>query len=233
MPLFSRRVAYDRKRLLARADSLARGWRWRQALRIYRQLLCAEPRNPEIHFKLAPLLARAGRRVEAWESFRVAAEACERPSQEAELLAIQQQAVKSLPREREAHRALARCELKRQRPERALKALVAGSRRLRRRRTRGDAIVLLGDAREIEPWNPDVVIELCRLLARSGDAAAALFLLDQLDGRTHGRDRSAVRALTFRIEPSLIHGWRWLRARSEARGELPRVAPARPRPVAR
>ncbi len=217
MPLFSRRVPFERKRLLEQAGALARGWRWRKALRLYRQLLCAEPRNPEIHLRIAPLLARAGRRVEAWESFRLAAEACERSGKEAELLAIHQQAVKSLPDECQAIRALARCELKRQNPDRALQVLVVGSRRLRRRRTRGDAIVLLGDAREIEPWNPGVVIALGRLLARSGDSAAALFLLDQLDDRVQGRERSAVRALLWRIEPSLVHTWRWLRARSESR----------------
>ena len=162
----------------------------------------------------------------------MAAEACERSGKESDLHSILQQAVKSLPDECQAIRALARCELKRQRPDRALQTLVAGSQRFRRRRTRGDAILLLGDAREIEPWNPDVVIHLCRQLARSGDSAAALFLLDQLDGRVQGQERSAVRALLWRIEPSLLHTWRWLRVRSGVRRARARVVPARPRRAA-
>lgn len=227
MALFSRRVPFDRKRLLARADSLGRGWRWRRALRLYRQLLCAEPRNPEIHLRIAPLLARAGRRVEAWESFRVAAEACEHSGQDAELHSILQQAAKSLPRESAPCRALARCQQKLQRPDRALQTLVAGSRRIRSRRSRGDAIVLLSDAREIDPWNSGVVVELCRLLARSGDSSAALFLLDQLDDRAQGRERSAVRALIWWIEPSLVHTWRWLSAHRASRHAVVPIAGSR------
>lgn len=232
MPLVSRRVPFDRKRLLARADALAGGWRWRGALRFYRLILSAEPRNLEIHLRIAPLLARAGRRAEAWESFRWAAEGSEQSAQEAQVLAICQQAVKLIPGESAACRALARCYLKLQRPDLALQTLVAGSRRLRRRRTLGDAIVLLCDAREIDPWNPDVVIELCRLLARSGDSAAALFLLDQLDGRVGGRERSAVRALIWRIEPSLVHSWRWLNANRESSRDAARITGSRARRAA-
>ncbi len=229
MPLFSRRVSFDRKRLLAQADAFARGWRWRRALRLYRLVLSAEPRNPEIHGRIAPLLARAGRRGEAWESFRWAAEACEQAGQDAQRLLVCQQAVKSLPGESTACRALARCQLKLQRPDLALQTLLAGSRRCHRGRSRGDAIVLLGDARAIEPWNPEVVLELGRLLARSGDAAAALFLLDQLDGRVGGRDRLAVRARIWWIEPSLVHSWRWLSASRESSREAPRITGAHAR----
>lgn len=232
MPIFSRRVPFDRKQLLVRADSLARGWRWRTAMRLYRLILAAEPRNPEIHGRIAPLLARAGRKAEAWESFRCAAEACEQAAQDAQLLSIRQHAVKSLPCESAAYRALARCQLKQKRPDQALQTLVDGSRRLRRGCLRGDAIVLLSDAREIEPWNPGVVIEVARRLARSGDAAAALFLLDQLDARVSGLDRSAVRKLIFWIEPSLVHGWRWLCARRESTCGAPGIAGSRARRMA-
>lgn len=212
MPLFSRRIPYDRRRLLKEADSLREGRRWRRALRLYRQILAAEPRNAEIHFRAAPLMARAGQRVEAWESFRVAAEALAREGDEASLIPLHQQAAKALPRCFEAWRELGRAELRRQRPEQACRVLLDGARRMRRGDGRGQAIVLLRDAREIEPWHPDVVLELSRLLAREGQAAEALFLLDHLDDRVEGEELRAVRARTWRIEPSLRHTWRWLRA---------------------
>lgn len=217
MALFSRRIPYDRKRLLKEADALREGRRWRRALRLYRQILAAEPRNAELHFRVAPLLARAGRRCEAWESFRVAAETLAREGDEASLLPLHQQAVKALPRSFEAWRELARLELRRQRPDQACRILLDGSRRMRRRSRRGEAIVLLRDAREIEPWHPAVVLELSRLLAKQGDSAEALFLLDHLDSRVQGTELRAVRARAWRIEPSLRHTWRWLRASSGAR----------------
>ncbi|MBW2501102.1 MAG: hypothetical protein JRF61_27780 [Deltaproteobacteria bacterium] len=217
MALFSRRIPYDRKRLLKEADALREGRRWRRALRRYRQILAAEPRNAELHLRVAPLLARAGRRFEAWESFRVAAETLAREGDEASLLHLHQEAVKALPRCFEAWRELARVELRQQRPDQACRFLLAGSRRMRGRRRRGEAIVLLRDAREIDPWHVGVVVELSRLLAKQGDSAEALFLLDHLDSRVEGAELRAVRARTWRIEPSLLHTWRWLRASSGAR----------------
>ena len=210
MPLFSRRIPYDRKLLLKEADGLREGRRWRRALKLYRQILAAEPRNAEIHFRVAPLLARSGRSAEAWESFRLAAEGLS--GNEEGLFTLHQQAVQALPRSFEACRALAKAYLRRQKPDRALQTLRSGSHRLRSRRTRGEAIVLLRDARELDAWNPPVVLALCRQLAKDGQSSEALFLLDHLDEKVPIEEQRAVRALAWRIEPSLRHTWRWLRA---------------------
>lgn len=217
MPLFTRRILYDRKRLFEQAESLVQGRRWRRALRLYRQILAAEPRNPEIHCRVAPLLARQGKTFEAWESFRIAAEAHAQAGEASSLLALHQQAVKALPRSGMACRALARVQLIQQDVPAALRTLYDGSQRLRARRTRGEAIILLRDAREIDPWKPAIVLELCRLLARAGEAAEALFLLDHFDQRAKGQDLVDARGLCFRIEPSVRHAWRWMRSRSECR----------------
>ena len=61
MPLFSRTIPYDRKRLIERAAELESGWRWRRALALYRQVLAAEPHDPDLHSRVAPLMARTGR----------------------------------------------------------------------------------------------------------------------------------------------------------------------------
>jgi hypothetical protein len=120
-----------------------------------------------------------------------------------------------LPLSAVACRELARLQLIQQDVPAALRTLYEGSQRLKGRRTRGEAIVLLREAREIDSWKPPIVLELCRLLAREGEAAEALFLLDHLDQRARGQDLVDARGLCFRIEPSLRHGWRWLRARRE------------------
>ena len=219
MPLLSRRIPYDRRKLLATAESLRDTRRWRKALRLYCQVLAAEPRNAEIHARVAPLLARAGRRELAWESYRIASEALHQASEDAARLALHKRAARALPRSFEACRALARVEVADGAPDAAVETLITGASRLRGRKTRGQSIILLRDAREIEPWNPTVVLSLCRLLAREGRAAEALFLLDHLDGKARRRDRLAVRSLAFRIEPSLRHAWRWLTARRAENGQ--------------
>jgi len=219
VPLFSRRIAYDRRRLVEQADGLREGLRWRRALKLYRQVLAAEPRNAEIHFRVAPLLARRGRPFDAWQSFQSAAAGLN--GDETSRIALYHQAVQALPLSFEACTALARAELRGGHPDRARRTLVEGSRRLRRRRRRSEAIALLREAREIDADCAETALELGRLLARDGRAAEALFLLDRLDERAGAADRRRVRALIWRIEPSLRHSWRWLRARREAGDPIP------------
>ena len=219
MPLFSRRVPYDRKCILKRGEILARGWRWRRGLALYRQILAAEPLNADLHIRVAPLLARSGRLLEAWESYQIATDAMSQAGDAASAYALQQEAVRALPENVEACRALARAERVRQRPRDAMRVLLAGSKRLTRGGRRGGAIVLLRDARELDAWRPAVVVRLCRLLARDGQSAEALFLLDHLDQKVSGKTLCSVRRLTWRIEPSLRHSWRWMRAAWDARGQ--------------
>lgn len=219
----------------ARAEALEGGFRWRRALTLYRQILAAEPHNAEIHARVAPLLARSGRATESWESFQIAIRVHDKSGDAASARTLQQQAVRVLPEHAEAYRLLARAELARKNPKQAIHVLLEGSRRLSRRfsrrRTRGAAIVLLRDAREIEPWNVSVVLGLCRLLAKDGQPAEALFLLDHLEQRATGEDLCAVRALAWRVEPSLRHSWRWIRAIAERRRDrspgLNRPTPSR------
>ena len=82
MSILSRRMPFDRKVMLDQAERLQGGRRWRRALTLYRQVLAAEPRNAELHYRAAPLLARAGRGAEAWESFSIAADALDQKGQE-------------------------------------------------------------------------------------------------------------------------------------------------------
>ena len=229
MSLFSRRIVYDRKRLLERAERAEKRRRVRRAIVLYRQLLAAEPRNPELHERLAPLLAHRGRIDEAWESFGLAIEAREQAGQDAEAEALAHEAAKALPAHLAACRRSARAALVHQHPRAALEVLWKGAQRLgRRRRTRGQAILLLTDAREIEAWSVPVVLKLGQLLAKEGRPGEALFLLDQLESRVRGEKLRDVRGLICRIEPSLRHGWAWFRSARAVRrrGGGPAALPA-------
>lgn len=232
MGFLSRRMVYDRKRMLEKADALRLGRRWRRALLLYRQLLAAEPRNAELHARAAPLMARAGLEAEAWESFSLAAEALEQQDEKAKRLKLIASASRALPRSFAACRALARAQRANNDEASAIETLLRGAERLEKwhRRRRGEAILLMREALQIAPRNPKIVLAISRSLARAGRPAEALFLLDGIEGKLRGHDLSRVRGLIWRIEPSLKHSWRAFTAWRDARGTpKPGTAGARAR----
>jgi tetratricopeptide (TPR) repeat protein len=217
MAIFSRKIPYDRKRLLKAAEAAAKKRHFRRAVRLYRQILAAERRNPEIHMRIAPMLARIGRRFDAWESFQIAAAAPEIADDPQRSAALFAKAAVALPKNVEVWRALSRARLRCQEPDAAIAALRKGRRNFRRKRVVYEAIVLLRDALDLSPMRADLVLDLSRQLLRSGQASEALFLLEALDEKAHGETQVAVRRLIWRIDPTFGNTWRWLRAGGEDR----------------
>jgi tetratricopeptide (TPR) repeat protein len=224
--LFQRHVNYDRRRLLAEAERARAQGRRRRAIALYRRVLAVEPRNPQINARIAPLLAQTHQRFDAWQSFRSAAEAHISGSRAGEALALYREATRCLPRQVEAWQCVAEIERRHGRLKQARKTLLQGSRQLQLRRRRPEAIALLRAAREIEPWHPTTVLELARLLGRSHQAPEAQWLLGELANRSSDRQLQQVRGLQWRIEPSLRHTWRWLRAAVAAARSPRRPVPA-------
>ncbi len=129
-----------------------------------------------------------------------------------EALALYREAAKTLPMQIEAWQWVAKLELGRGRGDCALNALLEGRARFRSRRRRAEAIALLREARSIDPWRIDIVLDLARLLRRSGQSPEAQWILGQLAEKLDGRNLRIVRGAQWRIEPSLKHSWNWLRA---------------------
>jgi len=221
MPLFSRRRVYDRKRLLDQASKLESGWRWRRALSLYRQVLAAEPYDPELHARVAPLLARSRRHYEARESYRIAQSEFKRTGKTDRVDQMITGASEALPLDPDVARQRARFERAKNRAGDAMRHLVETSDRLARKR-RGEAIILLREANAIGPRHPQVLIRLSRLLFRDGQAAEALFWLEQLEGRVGGAELVDVVRLRFRIDPTFGNLWAWMRCRSDCRGRSDR-----------
>jgi tetratricopeptide (TPR) repeat protein len=215
MPLFSRQITFDRKKLLEQAEAATKKRRFRRAVALYRQLLAAEPRNPVLHARIAPLLARTGQHFDAWESFRISAEAPEIADDAQRAAKHFERATSALPQNLEGWRALARARLRCQKPDAALEALRDGRKAFRKKRFTSQAIALLRDAREIEPWNPGIVLDLARLLAGRRQAAEALFLLEALERRSRDDAIHDIRKRVFLINPTFGNAWRWLRSRSK------------------
>lgn len=212
MGLIRRRLDYDRKWLFAEAEKARGRGRKRRAVSFYRRILAAEPHDPHLHARVAPLLAATGQRFDAWQSYRQAAHAHLKNNSWDEALALYRDATQTLPMQIEAWQSVGKLELKRERREAAISALLEGRAKFRSRRRRPEAIALLREARSIDAWRVDVVLDLARLLRRSGQSPEAQWILGQLAERMSGRDLRIVRGAQWRIEPSLKHSWNWLRA---------------------
>jgi tetratricopeptide (TPR) repeat protein len=217
MPFFSRRIPYDRKILLRDAELAVENRRWRRAVRSYGLILAAEPNNAEMHFRIASALARIGHHFEAWESFQIAAQSPEIAGSSAQSIALYKTATELMPRCAEAWRELSRALLRHQEPDAALRALHQGRRHFKSRRRRAEAIAILRDAQELDPWRSDVVLDLCRLLGRRKRSAEALFLLNELERRVEGHERSRALALAWRIDPTITQAWKWMMSAKKAR----------------
>jgi tetratricopeptide (TPR) repeat protein len=225
--LIRRRTDYDRKWLLAEAEKARIRGRRQRAISLYRRILAAEPHDPNLHARVAPLLAGAGKRFDAWQSYRQAAQTHLKNQSREEALALYRDATKTLPMQIEAWQWVARLELKRERREAAIGALLEGRTKFRSRRRRPEAIALLREARSIDAWCVDIVLDLARLLRRSGQSPEAQWILGQLAEKTSGRDLRIVRGAQWRIEPSLKHSWKWIHAAFAAQRSIVGRAPAR------
>jgi len=210
--LIRRRLDYDRKWLLAEAEKARIRGQKRRAISFYRRILAAEPHEPSLHARIAPLLAATGQRFDAWRSYRNAAQAHLKNDNRDQGLALFRDATKALPHQVEAWQWVAKLELKRGARDAAIGALLEGRTKFRSRRSRPEAIALLREARGIDEWRLDIALDLARLLRRSRQVHEAQWMLGRLAERVSGRDLRIVRGAQWRIEPSLKHSWNWLRA---------------------
>ncbi len=227
MGLIRRRPEYDRKWLLAEAENARIRGRRRRAISFYRRILAVEPHDPNLHARVAPLLAATGKRFDAWQSYRQAAQSHLKNKNRDEALALYREATKTLPMQIGAWQWVAKLELGRGRSEAAISVLLEGRAKFRSRRRRPEAIALLREARSIDAHRIDIVLDLARLLRRSGQSPEAQWILSQLGERMSGRDLRIVRGAQWRIEPSLKHSWNWLRAAFAAQRSSDSHVPAR------
>jgi tetratricopeptide (TPR) repeat protein len=211
MALFGRN-AYDRSRLLEQAQRARRRGRRKRAITLYQRVLAVDPNDPTVLRKIAPLLARSKRFQEAWDSYQRVAAQLKRQGFVDQAIGVYREASASLWRERKLWLALADLEVERGRAPDAVGALLDGARRLRKRRTRADALALLVRAREIQPTAFEPNFELSGLLLRSGYRDKARRILLDLVPRVRGRNLRRLRARLFRLSPSPINAWHWLTA---------------------
>ena len=237
--LFRRKADFDRNRILADAARARSRRRRHRAIALYRWVSAVEPRNPELHARLAPLLAETGQDFDAWVSYQAAASAYVRQGLLDRAVGLYREAARTLPREDKIWHAIARLQCKGGRENDALETLLEGSRQFKARWSRPQAIFLLRRAREIDRWDFECVFDLARLLAVSKQRREAAMLLDGLARRCQGAQLRRVRAAQMRGAPGLASLMRWLKlalrweTEVEPRSAKAQVRQLRPRQLQR
>lgn len=221
--------SYDRARLLDAAAIARRRGRVRQAIESYQRVLQVEPRNPELHRRIAPLFADAGELGKAWAAYRLAAGEFVAAGFADKAIGVYREAAQCMPRASEAWLALAELEAGRARIVDAKLALLSGRRNLRTRKDRPAAAKLLKRALELDPSDFDSRVDLARVEAKLGQRGEAIALLSEALLR-EPRRAPRIRWEQLCIAPSGERAWRWLLAlaRRATHSDTPaHLAPAR------
>ncbi len=212
MGLFGRRDDYDRTRLLREARDAQRKGKHKRALACLRRVLVVEPNSAELHGLIASSLAERGLEFSAWESYQRSALSCYRDGKKQLALDLYRDATKRMPRHYEAWKARAALERRLSRAVDAKRTLEAALEHFRTRAMRHPLIALLRQLLEVDPNNIDAKLELAFVLSKTGQKDEALLLLSKLAKVSDTCALRRVRGSQWRIEPSVLHSWRWFRA---------------------
>jgi tetratricopeptide (TPR) repeat protein len=197
----------DRSRVMKRAAVARKKRRNKKAISLYRQILAEEPDNPDLHKKIAPLLAMTRQNDEALASYRAAAEGFVKKGFTAQAIGLLRAAAVYLPRETILWQNVAELEASRGRVPDAVRALVEGRSHFRSRRQRPQAIQLLRLARRLDAKDFPLNFDLACLLAKTGNRRQAVRMLDELAASSIVKNLRRVRARQFRIAPSPTRAW--------------------------
>lgn len=184
----------------------------RAAIRLFRRLLVENPNNRDAALRLAPMLAVDGETFEAWQLYRRVALEHARDKQYIECLAVYREACRYVPGEFEAWRLCADLLVKLKRHEEAFETLLDGRTHFTHAPQHAQAIALLTRAREIEPWDGFLLLDLAQLYAAQDQTELALELLSTLACRVEGADLRRVRWLQFTLTFSARHLGLWMKS---------------------
>ena len=210
--IFKGNQIYDRAKLLAGAAEARKRGKRKRAIELYRKVLEVEPGNLDLHRRIAPLLAETKQESEALDSYRRAGGGLAQGGLYEQAVGLYREAAGYYPQQVELWEEIARLQLKRSRSKDAVRCLIDGRGHFRSRNQRPEAIRLLLQAHELDPYEFDSSFDLARLLARNGNRRDALRILGQLATRYRQRALRRIRGLQFRLAPGPRGGWLWFRA---------------------
>jgi tetratricopeptide (TPR) repeat protein len=210
--LFRGKAPQTRSEIIAEADRARAKGRIKKAITGYRKALELEPKDPVVHGKLAPLLARSKQPEAALESFHAAAQGHLEKGFADKALAVYTQAADTFPHQIRLWQQLAQLHISKGRRADAVRALLRGRLHFRRKDERREAITLLQEALALDSALFEPKRDLALLLAREGHRAEALALLHPMVKGLRGGALRRVRWTLVRVAPSLGAWGGWLRA---------------------
>jgi tetratricopeptide (TPR) repeat protein len=211
--LFRDKAPPSRSEIIAEADQARSKGRLKKAIAGYRKALELEPKDPVVHGKLAPLLARAKQPEAALESFRAAAQGHLDKGFADKALAVYSQAADTFPLQLSLWQQMAQLNLSKGHRAEAVKTLLRGRFQFRRKAERRGAITLLQEVLALDPMLFEVKLDLALQLARERQQPEAMTLLNPmvLDVKDR-RQLQRLRWTLLRVSPSVGAWGRWLRA---------------------
>ncbi|WP_375772760.1 tetratricopeptide repeat protein [Archangium gephyra] len=210
--LFGKKAPPTRAELIVEADRARSKGKLKKAIAGYRKALELEPKDPSVHVKLAPLLARVDEGEASLKSFRTAAQVHLDMGFADKALAVYTQAAETFPAQVNLWQQVAQMNLAKGRRADAVKMLLRGRFYLRAKNERREAIALLKEALALEPTLFEPRLDLALLLSRHGLPAEAMALLEPMLKALTGAQLRQVRWTMLRVSPSLGALWRWMRA---------------------
>lgn len=208
------RKTYDRGAALAVAEKARSRGRTRKAVRFYLKVLQHEPNDHQTNARVAPLLARLGRWEESRSCFDKAAEGFLAQGFAPKAIAVWSVAAQHFPEHVEYWERIANQQVIGGRKQDAVVTLMSGRARLRKKRQRPLAMLLLRQALALDPTHVDATLDLASLLRKDDARAEARRLLTTMLGYVRSRAvRRRVRFALFRVEPSFRAVIDWALAR--------------------
>ncbi len=202
--------SYDRARLLDAAARARRRGRYHEAITHYERVLAAEPSNPELLRRIAPLFAQVEEPDRAWQAYRGAADEFARAGYADKAIGVYREAASQMPRTAVAWLSIADLERARGRIVDAKLALLTGRAQYTQRADVCVAADLLRRALAIDPSDFDARLDLARCETRAGETERAL---ESLAAALALRPDCArrIRWQELRTQPSVERAWAWLR----------------------
>lgn len=211
MKLFRSTDSYDRGEILRRAERFRSQGRVRRAIREYERVLAVDPRDIDVHTKLAQLYIRAGRKDEAKASLKRVATWYEEQGFAEREIAMLRLAHTLDRRDLATYLRLADLYLEKGLKADALRLLEGARRAFRRKRFLKEAI---GVEEKILTFAPNAFraqVSLIRLFWRAGRRHAAQERLWQMESqwalRKNRKCWRKTRWLLFRHAPSFWTCW--------------------------
>lgn len=210
---FGKSTPPTRDELLRRAEDFRTHKKPKKAVAELRKVLQLDPKDAAAHGKLGPLLIQLGKKDEALQSFRIAADDLDARGFSDKALSLWLQIAQARVSDMDAWEKVTQFHVSRGRKAEGVKVLVeAASLQEDDREGRPRAMRLLHDALMFEPRHGEATLMLAPLMIKEKLRAEARELLEKALEWAAGREKKRMRWQLFYYYPGFKTFWRWLRA---------------------